>query len=659
MKQSWIIFFVLASVAGVLLSGPPQAFAASAEDAAVIWTVSDGAGGIELFWYPLAGWPAGGFRLERLSGSAAEVVADSIRPSDEGRLGLLNPARRDQVRALAAGVAAGDEAAETSAFLRSAIEPAIGYALGLRAVDRGGAGELRYRLSGLSEGGKPLWSVESAPIDPRRPSLRPGAPSNLSAEQTEEGVALAWRPPVAVAEGPLAFSIVVERRSQGTTVELSPEPTVALRLEGDREAGYLDAEAPAGVEVTYRVTLLDLFGRPGAPSEVTLFVEDRAALEPPSGLAAAAEPGRVVLTWRAKDTAGTTGYSLERALYQQGPYDPRLERPLGAETNRFVDEDVRGGTAYHYRLRSLDRRGVQGEPSLTASAIARGTSAPKRPTGLSAEAGRTRVRLRWTPATEPIAGYLVERRTAGAWARLNTELGVEALFDDRFGPQDGGRLTYRIIAVGPDSTLSEPSAQLEVELPDSVPPPRPTLFSITGNADGIAGEFAPGAPDEATTGFLVVRGGSFEDPGLVIGEPLPGSARTFRDRYVRRGIDYWYRLVAVDAAGHRSEPSDPLRVRAPLAELPQPRPPRLELLEPQGVMRLSFDEPPAELSVWIERRSGNQADWLTIAGPLAGTVAVDVRPELDRESEYRLVYRAESGASGPHSEPALMTAPDD
>jgi hypothetical protein len=68
----------------------------------------------------------------------------------------------------------------------------------------------------------------------------------------------------------------------------------------------------------------------------------------------------------------------------------------------------------------------------------------------------------------------------------------------------------------------------------------------------------PGAP-----------GGSSADVGVVIGDQLPGSARKFEDAYVEPAddYDYWYRLVAVDKNGNRSDPTRPVvdRVGAPTA----------------------------------------------------------------------------------------------
>jgi hypothetical protein len=42
---------------------------------------------------------------------------------------------------------------------------------------------------------------------------------------------------------------------------------------------------------------------------------------------------------------------------------------------------------------------------------------------------------------------------------------------------------------------------------------------------------------------------------VVIGDPLPASARQFTDLYVSPGQNYWYRLVAVDKNGNHSDPT--------------------------------------------------------------------------------------------------------
>ena len=73
-----------------------------------------------------------------------------------------------------------------------------------------------------------------------------------------------------------------------------------------------------------------------------------------------------------------------------------------------------------------------------------------------------------------------------------------------------------------------------------------------------------------TSQFLVLRNTEEDDIGLVIGDPVAAATPQFSDDGVRAGHHYWYRVVALDNKGNRSDPISPavVRVGAPLIVKP-------------------------------------------------------------------------------------------
>ncbi len=67
------------------------------------WACSDGKGTISLFWLPVGGeWPAGGYRLERVSGGKATVLGGLFRPGQDARSMMeIDPGDADAIRSLA------------------------------------------------------------------------------------------------------------------------------------------------------------------------------------------------------------------------------------------------------------------------------------------------------------------------------------------------------------------------------------------------------------------------------------------------------------------------------------------------------------------------------------------------------------------------------
>ncbi|OPY66776.1 MAG: Thermophilic serine proteinase precursor [Syntrophorhabdaceae bacterium PtaU1.Bin034] len=89
----------------------------------------------------------------------------------------------------------------------------------------------------------------------------------------------------------------------------------------------------------------------------------------PANLAAKHGSNRHIdLSWT--DTAGNeTGFLIERALAPGGPFD--YQKEVGPDTTTFTDGDLKGGTAYYYRVKT-----VIGDLASRPSNVASDTTAP-------------------------------------------------------------------------------------------------------------------------------------------------------------------------------------------------------------------------------------------------------------------------------------------
>jgi hypothetical protein len=263
------------------------------------------------------------------------------------------------------------------------------------------------------------------------------------------------------------------------------------------------------------------------------------------------------------------------------------------------------------------------------------------------------VRLTWNAVPFPVAGYFVERRAivgnapAANWVRLNPHVTPEPLYDDYIGLSSGTTFEYRAFAVALDNAEGPPSSVVQVTLADITVPGQPTISSISGEGGKVALTFAPGAPEERTAQYLVLRSGSQKDIGVVLGDPLPATSRQYQDLYVSAGETYFYRLVAVDAAGNRSDPTQPLIVRVGLPPIPKPAAPLLKLVStPSPHVTLQFDAAPAGFSVVVERRDSPTAGWIRIVGPVDGNSTIDFPPSSASMVSYRIAYITSSGSVG-------------
>jgi hypothetical protein len=655
--RSKISLLILAALQLILTARPD----AAQEAPGALFAVSDGKGHISLLWFPPASkWPAGW----KLSDSSGQVLVPQISMGDAAALQPLSVEDADAIRKLPAVVAKPDSGAKGKQLtnilgLRAFSEPAYARALGLSwTLENIPAGGRTYKVEGLDSAGKPTGlQLVSAAIDSSQLTAVAASPGGVQAKVDERGVSLFWEAPAENRQLPV-IAYAIERDGGGQSAAPVTAKPVIPGLRWDAKIPLVvDRNAPANEMLTYRVFAVDAFGRRSTGTSIRIFFPDFHALEPPHPLTATGAPGKIVVSWPAQQKPNLAGYIVERAFLYAGPYEALAAQALPPNTTQYEDSTVRGGTAYYYRVRAVNSRGDLGNPSSAAMAQSQNPGSLPKIEGLTVDSGQTRVRLRWKPVEFPIAGYFVERRaTTGAagvenWVRQNALVTPEPLYDDFLGLSSAATLEYRVHAVGFDNAEGPPSVTVQVVLADRTLPGTPSITGASGANGKTVLDFAPA--DEKAAQFLVLRSGRADDLGLVIGDPLQASARQFTDLYVSAGERYWYRLVAVDKNGNRSDPTRPVAIRVGSPQLPAPSAPTAQLAStPYPHVMLQFQAPPPGLMVIVERQVGNDATgsgWIRIAGPTTAQTATDSAVPASASVAYRVSFVAADGKVGPAS----------
>jgi hypothetical protein len=628
-----------------------------------LWAVSDGKGAVSLFWVP-AGmvWPAGGWRLERIEGKKVVVLAERIGPgTDQAALSRLPEEKSTSIATFKSKIAEKALPKEERDLammimgLTAAQDIDFGLALGLRFQDvQAGTGVRSYRLTALTGQSKPGPVLNSQVVDPGVATPLTESPGGLQAKVHEHGVELTWNnPPESETMPVLAFQVEREVESSGTLL-LTNKPLLISKLDGKAVGTFTDVTPPKECKATYRVSSLDMFGRTGKAAGLTLFIPDLSAKVPPSGINAEAGENAVLVTWESNPSPFTTGYLVERSMLRSGPYETLTPKGLDAQTLRYEDKPLRGGSTFFYRIRSVDARGETGPPSLFVAATPKNRQAPPTPDGVKVEVGRTRVRLTWNPVAFPVAGYLIERKAKDGqrWELLTHETVPQPQYDDHFGLHATGEPSYRVIAVAYDTQQSKPSREVKAVLPDTLSPNPPTITDADGRDGKVVLRFRATAPVDDVEQFLVVRSVSEDDPGLVIGDPIPRKKDRFEDTFVTVGRKYIYRMVAVDRSGNRSELSRSVHVVVKNPPIPMPKKPVLSITtEPLRAVGISFVLPPDGFEVIVQRLDPERG-WLALTGGIRNaTQAMDLKPPAVGPAQYRVLYRAANGVIGEPSEP--------
>lgn len=632
------------------------------ESPGAMFAVSDGKGNVSLLWFPPASkWPAGGWRL---SDSTGKVLAAQIKMGDPAVLDVLSVEDRDAIQKLPGVLGNPDTSIKHRQLinilgLRVFTEPTFARAMGLSWNLTGvSPGSRTYKIEGLDASGTTLVSLASAAVDSSQTTAPPPAPGDGQAKVDRNGVSLVWTPVPENRQMPV-IAYAIERDGGGqSAAAITTKPVVVGSSWDPNKPLVLDRNAPPNDMLTYRVFSVDLFGRrSNTATTIKVFFPDFHALEPPDPVTATAAAGNVVVSWKSEKNPNRAGFLIERSMLEPGPYEALSAQPLGPDARQYEDDAVRGGTTYYYRVRSVNSRGDLGNPSTAAVAQPRNPGAPPRVEGLEADAGQTRVRLTWKPVSFPVAGYFVERHAlAGAaapenWVKLNAQVSSEPVYDDYIGLSSDVKLEYRVLAVAFDNGEGPPSAPVQVVIADRSLPSEPSITGTSGAEGKASFSFVPSSPEEKSAQFMVLRSGSAEDIGVVIGDPLPGSARDYSDLYVSPGETYWYRLVAVDKNGNRSDPTRPVVIRVGSPTIRKPATPAMQFVpSPYPHIVLQFEVPPAGLNAIVERQDQPGAGWLRIAGPTPSATAADNNPTSTGKAAYRISYVSNDGKIGPPSD---------
>lgn len=307
----------------------------------------------------------------------------------------------------------------------------------------------------------------------------------------------------------------------------------------------------------YRVLAQDAAGNLSeASSAVELVMPDTAPPSAPTEVTATVEATGVVLSWgAASDDVRVHGYEVHR--WDEEAFTPGAGTLVGTVTGTgFTEAGVPRGR-WFYRVLALDEAGNRGDASAAVPVEVPDLSAPSAPGGLSATAQGSTVSLSWTAATDDVgvAAYDVHRSStagftpvAGTLVRAVTGTGATD------SPVARGTWYYRVVARDTAGNTGPASAEARVEVPDTTAPSVPGGVVTTVVSTTVGVSWQPAGDDVGVTGYRVYRAatpGTAPADGVLVASV---TGRGVQDGAAGQGT-WYYRVVAVDAAGNASDAS--------------------------------------------------------------------------------------------------------
>ena len=189
-------------------------------------------------------------------------------------------------------------------------------------------------------------------------------------------------------------------------------------------------------------------------------------------------------------------------------------------------------------------------------------TAPTTPIGVAAAVEIHSVGLSWVASTDSVGvrWYQVHGSATGGFtpskASKIADVTSGTAYSDRARP--AGTWYYRVIAVDAAGNASPPSRQVTAVVADTTAPASPTTpAAVVVTDQDVALSWAASTDDVAVTGYEVYRSataGFTPNPLTRIADVTSGTAYTDG---ARPAGTWYYRVVAVDAAGNASTVSNP------------------------------------------------------------------------------------------------------
>ncbi len=269
--------------------------------------------------------------------------------------------------------------------------------------------------------------------------------------------------------------------------------------------------------------------------------------------------------------------SLVRRLHTD-PFASRamsiLSRPAAEVAGRlFVDAAPPPEAALEYRVVFVDQEGAETTASLSG-VVELEDIAPDLPLTLEGTPGHHQALITIshpprTDDTDLVMGFSLERADAPAdgapapdasdfrrvtdFPILRSE-GSATTFLDASVVNDR-RYLYRARPVDLAQRTGPASELIEVEPFDPRPPSRPARVVTEAGEETVRIDWSV-SPEPSVVGYRIERSTGLSEPFEALNEePIPPTTPGWRDDTVRGGVQYFYRIVAINARGLESPPS--------------------------------------------------------------------------------------------------------
>ncbi len=400
-------------------------------------------------------------------------------------------------------------------------------------------------------------SATATPVD----DVAPSAPVDVNAAAGDREVTLSWS--AGQASDVASFRVY---RDTTADVAISSDTRVATT----EDPTYVDTGLVNGTTYYYRITALDEVDNQSEGSvEVSATPVPDPDLTPPAvpdGVTADGGDNRVRISW--DDVTGSNdlrGYRVYRSATASGT-GTLVSGATPVTESPYVDTTAINGTAYFYRVTSVDTTGNESARSAEVSATPADTEAPAAPTGVTATAGVNNVTVTWDAAPEgsDVTRYRIYRsRTSSSFPTGFDQFGTFLATRPRTyidaNVTVGTTYYYAVTALDDaepanESGVSGTPNATPLPTPDTTPPLAASGLTATVDDDDVNLDWTA-SPSTDTAGYEVYRSATAGALGTKISSGIV-TGTIYTDQDLPAGSTSYYTVVALDTSSNQAGPSN-------------------------------------------------------------------------------------------------------
>jgi fibronectin type 3 domain-containing protein len=325
---------------------------------------------------------------------------------------------------------------------------------------------------------------------------------------------------------------------------------------------YTDTGLSNGTTYYYVVSAVDLGSNESEYSNSDDATPQDFVPAAPTGLSATPGYEQISLEWNENSEIDIDGYNLYRSTTTGTGYSLVNTSGLIGTAN-YTDTGLTGDVTYYYILKAVDESVQESTASSEVNATAI-NSPPALPTGLTATPGDRYAFLDWDDNSETdLNGYNVYRSlTSGSgYSKINSGLVGSSNYTDTGLTGD---ITYYYVVTAVDDASNESANSTEASVTPTDPAPSsPTNLSLIAGDKQVSLDWDDNTEDDLD-GYNVYRGLEESCNYTKVNSGVLATS-DYIDTGLTGYVNYYYKVTALDLAGHESSysgsdnatPSDP------------------------------------------------------------------------------------------------------